>query len=51
VASILEAYARTPEDTDRVAALMQQMQQLGTPPAEIAGPGGGPAGAAACVVS
>ena len=38
VAQILAAYESAPDDTDRVAGLMQQMQQLGAPPAEIAGP-------------
>jgi peroxin-19 len=38
VSAILEAYDQTPEDTDRVATLMQQMQQCGPPPPEIAGP-------------
>ena len=38
VRQILEAYDETPGDTDRVADLMQQMQQCGAPPPEIAGP-------------
>lgn len=38
VALILEAYDKTPEDTDKVATLMQKMQACGPPPPEIAGP-------------
>ena len=38
VAEILEAYEKTPDDTDRVATLMQKMQECGPPPPEIAGP-------------
>jgi peroxin-19 len=38
VAQILRAYEEEPCDTDRVADLMQRMQQCGAPPAEIAGP-------------
>ena len=38
VGQILEAYEKTPDDTDRVATLMQRMQQCGPPPPEIAGP-------------
>ena len=38
VAQIVEAYEKTPGDTDHVATLMQKMQQCGPPPPEIAGP-------------
>ena len=38
VGEILKAYEETPDDTDKVAMLMQQMQACGAPPAEIAGP-------------
>ena len=38
VAQILEAYEQAPDDTDRVATLMQKMQACGPPPPEIAGP-------------
>ncbi|KAL1514777.1 hypothetical protein AB1Y20_003863 [Prymnesium parvum] len=40
VEQILEAYRRTPDDTDRIAALMQEMQQQGPPPPSISGPVG-----------
>ena len=36
--TILEAYEQAPDDTDRVATLMQKMQACGPPPPEIAGP-------------
>ena len=48
VAQILEAYDKTPDDTDKVATLMQRMQQCGPPPPEIAGP---VADGAGCVIS
>ena len=48
VAQILHAYEHTPDDTDKVAALMQRMQQCGPPPPEIAGP---VADGVGCVVS
>eukprot|EP00965_Chrysotila_dentata_P153358 5069173-Pleurochrysis_carterae.AAC.3 len=41
VAKILRAYEENPEDTDTVAQLMQEMQQYGPPPTEIAAPGTG----------
>ena len=46
VGDILRAYEESPEDTDRVATLMQQMQACGPPPAEIAGPVADSAGCA-----
>ena len=48
VAQILEAYEHSPDDTDKVATLMQQMQACGPPPPEIAGP---VADGVGCVVS
>ena len=48
VAQILASYEEAPDDTERVATLMQQMQQYGAPPAEIAGPAADGVG---CVVA
>ena len=48
VGQILAAYKEAPDDTDRVAALMQEMQACGPPPAQIAGPVGDASG---CSVS
>eukprot|EP00962_Isochrysis_galbana_P032976 scaffold10948_cov132-Isochrysis_galbana.AAC.8 len=39
VAQIVEAYEETPNDTDKVAQLMQDMQACGPPPSELAAPG------------
>uniref|UniRef100_A0A7S3VVU4 Peroxin 19 n=1 Tax=Strombidinopsis acuminata TaxID=141414 RepID=A0A7S3VVU4_9SPIT len=39
VARIIEAYEETPNDTDKVAQLMQEMQACGPPPSELAAPG------------
>jgi hypothetical protein len=44
VGQILAAYEQTPGDTDRSAVLMQQMQECGPPPSQIAGPMGDNAG-------
>jgi len=38
VAAILRAYETEPDNADRIAELMQQMQAYGAPPPEIAGP-------------
>ena len=48
VVQILRAYEEVPSDTDRVADLMQRMQQCGAPPPEIAGP---VADGAGCVIA
>jgi peroxin-19 len=48
VAQIVEAYEQTPNDTDRVAQLMQDMQACGPPPSELAAPGL-PSDAACCI--
>ena len=44
VGQILAAYEQTPGGTDRIAVLMQQMQECGPPPPQIAGPMGDNAG-------
>ena len=52
IGQILAAYDAEPSDPDKVAALMQEMQQCGPPPAEIAGPIAGLEGlSGGCVVS
>ena len=52
IGQILVAYDEQPSDPDKVAALMQEMQQCGPPPAEIAGPIAGLDGlSGGCVVS
>lgn len=52
IGQILSAYDEEPSDPDKVAALMQEMQQCGPPPPEIAGPIAGLEGlSGGCVVS
>jgi len=49
VAQIVAAYEHTPNDTDKVAQLMQEMQACGPPPSELAAPG--MPGTDACCIS
>ena len=51
IGQILAAYDEQPNDPDKVAALMQEMQQCGPPPTEIAGPIAGLDALNGCVVS
>jgi len=49
VDQIVAAYEEEPEDTDRVAKLMQEMQACGPPPTELAA--SGLPGAEGCCIS
>ena len=51
IGQILVAYDEEPNDPDKVATLMQEMQQCGPPPTEIAGPIAGLDAMNGCVVS
>lgn len=48
VAQIVKAYEEAPNDTDRVAQLMQDMQACGPPPSELSAPGF-PSDTACCI--